>query len=236
MARSACVWLLLSTGGAYAAEPPPTISPASTPAEAGMVDIRDLVPDIEESIHYAGSDNFTGAPVDGYAAPRCYLRTSAAQALQRVETALRKDGMRLMVWDCYRPARAVQAFVRWAHDLADVRTKALHYPNLDKSALLGDYIAPISGHSKGATVDLTLMRCVPGGKGCLPLDMGTDFDFFDPLANTDSPTATPGQRANRQRLVKAMAAAGFVNYPQEWWHYTLPSAAEPGVIYDVPVE
>jgi D-alanyl-D-alanine dipeptidase len=198
-----------------------------------MSDIRSLAPGIAEDIRYAGSDNFTGAIVDGYMAPKCFLRTQAAEALARVESTLRKEGYGLRIWDCYRPARAVANFVRWAGDLADTRTKAVHYPNLGKAQLLGEYIAPVSGHSRGATVDLTLMRCT-GGR-CEPLDMGTDFDFFDPLAHTDAPAITANQRLNRQRLVRAMATEGFSNYPQEWWHYSLTPAAAPDMIYDVPV-
>lgn len=225
--------LALGAPGAHAADAPPRVSAARTTGEAGMVDIRQLIPGIDEAMQYAGPDNFTGSVVDGYEAPKCFLRTAAAQALTRVETTLRKDGYGLRVWDCYRPARAVANFVRWAGDLSDIRTKAAHYPNLSKDKLLGDYIAPVSGHSRGATVDLTLMRCT--GTRCEPLDMGTDFDFFDPRAHTDAPDITPAQRENRQRLLRAMAAQGFVNYPLEWWHYSLPSAAAPDLIYDVPV-
>jgi D-alanyl-D-alanine dipeptidase len=210
------------------------VSPARTPQEAGLTDIRSLAPDIAEDIRYATGDNFTGAPVDGYGAPRCFLRTAAAKALARVEATLRKDGFRLRVWDCYRPARAVAAFVRWASAPSDARAKAAHYPNLGKDKLLGEYIAPVSGHSRGATVDLTLMRC--DGAHCTPLDMGTDFDFFDPRAHTGDTGVTAEQRANRERLLRAMASEGFVNYPQEWWHYSLPSAAAIDTIYDVPVE
>lgn len=202
---------------------------------AGLVDIRSRVPDIAEDIRYAGSDNFVGAPVDGYRAPRCYLLPAAADALASVERQLRTQAMRLKVFDCYRPARAVRNFVRWAQDLSDERTKASHYPALDKRQLLGDYIAPVSGHSRGATVDVTLLDC-PGGHACAPVDMGTEFDFFDPLANTDSSLATVEQRQNRQRLKVAMEAAGFSNYSQEWWHYTLAMVPEPVLLYDVPIE
>ena len=190
-------WPLLACAlalSAQAAEAPPKVSPTRTPQEAGLTDIRSLVPDIAQDIHYATSDNFTGAPVDGYRAPKCFLRAAAAQALARVETNLRKDGYRLRLWDCYRPARAVAAFVRWAGDLSDTRTKAAHYPNLGKDKLLGEYIAPISGHSRGATVDLTLMRCE--ATRCTPLDMGTDFDVFDPRAHTDDAGVSAAQRAN----------------------------------------
>jgi D-alanyl-D-alanine dipeptidase len=217
------------------AEPPPSVSPAKTMAAAGMVDIRSLVPDIAENIHYAGSDNFTGASVPGYRAPKCFLLKPAAEALARVEHALRKQHMRLKIWDCYRPARAVAAFVRWAHD-SDTSTKAAHYPNVDKSKLLGEYIAPVSGHSRGATVDLTMMRCDEHARHCEPLDMGTHFDMFDPLAHTDSPQATAVQHVNRQRLLHAMAAQGFENYPAEWWHYTFTMHPQPTTLYDVPVQ
>jgi len=223
---------VLASSALLAAEPP-RLSPATTAAAAGMTSIRTLVPDIDEDIHYASADNFTGAVVDGYQAPACYLRTAAAQALARVESTLRAQGYRLRLWDCYRPARAVAAFVRWAGDLSDTRTKAAHYPNLDKGKLLGEYIAPVSGHSRGATVDLTLLHCA--GTTCQPLDMGTDFDFFDPRAHTDDPGIRPAQRANRRRLLEAMAAEGFVNYAPEWWHYSLPAAAVPDLIYDIPV-
>jgi|GEM_PF-1434286 len=154
----------------------PVTSPATTAEAAGLVDIRALVPDIAEDIKYAGSGNFVGVPVDGYTAPRCFLLRPAADALAKVERTLREDNLRLRIWDCYRPVRAVQHFVRWAEDVQDQRTKAAHYPNLDKGALLGDYIAPVSGHSRGATLDLTLMQCDDAGRDCKPLDMGTDCE------------------------------------------------------------
>ncbi|MGP1665262.1 MAG: M15 family metallopeptidase, partial [Rhodanobacter sp.] len=182
------------------------------------------------------SDNFTGAPVDGYAAPACLLLRPVAEALGRVEHDLRAHQLRLKIWDCYRPARAVANFVRWAEDLSEQRTKPQHYPALDKSALLGDYIAPISGHSRGATVDLTLQRCTAEGTDCTPLDMGTDFDFFDRSAHTDAPGVSAHQLANRHQLREAMAREGFRNYTLEWWHYTQIGEPTPHTIYDVPVQ
>lgn len=215
--------------------PTPEISSATTFAQAGLVDMRSLVPEIAQDIRYASTDNFVGVAIDGYRAPRCYLRESSALALRRVEMALREEGFRLQLFDCYRPARAVRHFVRWAGDLQDQRTKARHYPNLDKQTLLGEYIAPVSGHSRGATVDLTLLDCRAGAGQCRALDMGTEFDFFDARANTDSPDISAAQREHRERLLQAMARQGFRNYPQEWWHFSL--ASEPSqIIYDVPVE
>lgn len=218
------------------AQQPPALSPAKTAAAANLVDIRTLVPDIAEDIKYAGSDNFVGAPVDGYRAPRCFLLRPVAEALARVEHELRAQHLRLKLWDCYRPARAVANFVRWAHDLDDQRTKPQHYPALDKSKLLDGYIATVSGHSRGSTADLTVERCTTDDTRCEPLDMGTDFDFFDVRAHTDTPGITPQQRANRQLLRGAMARGGFRNYPMEWWHYTFTPEPTPHTIYDVPVQ
>lgn len=209
------------------------ISNAVSPAQAGLVDIRTLVPDIALDMRYAGSDNFVGERVEGYAAARCYLREQAANALQKAERSARAQGLRLKLFDCYRPVRSVAHFMRWASDAGDVRTKARHYPNLEKSALLGEYIAPVSGHSRAATVDLTLMDC--NSESCKPLDMGTDFDFFDTRANTLASGLSEAQRANRQRLLALMEAAGFRNYPMEWWHFTLVADTSK-VLFDVPIE
>jgi len=228
--------VLIALAGIAHADQVPILSPATSAAQANLVDIRTLVPDIAEDIKYAGRDNFVGAPVDGYLAPKCLLLRPVAEALTRVERELRARQLRLKIWDCYRPARAVAHFVRWAHDLADQRTKAQHYPALDKSQLLGDYIAPVSGHSRGATIDLTLQRCAADGTHCTALDMGTDFDFFDVRAHTDAPGITAAQHANRLLLREAMAREGFRNYPLEWWHYTLAPEPTPSTLYDVPVQ
>ena len=217
------------------AEAPPRVSAATTMDQAGMVDIRRLVPDMSQEIAYRGSDNFVGTPVEGYEAPRCWLKRDAAEALARVDADLRENNLRLRIYDCYRPTRAVAHFVRWAHDLDDQRTKHTHYPTLDKTGLLGEYIAPVSGHSRGRTVDLTVLRCDEKGGGCEPLDMGTSFDYFGTRANTDTPEVSAEQRANRHLLRDAMQAQGFANYPMEWWHYTLAVDGPPGELYDVPI-
>ncbi len=161
-------------------------------------------------IRYASANNFTGARVPGYEAPSCYLLAPVAKALAQVEQDLRADGLGLRIYDCYRPVRSVQAFMAWVNDPRER-----------------------SGHSRGATVDLGLLDCRSGR--CSPLDMGTDFDFFGPRAHTQTSGLSDAQQANRQQLVRAMAGRGFVNYPQEWWHYTLQPEPDPGTAYDVPV-
>lgn len=217
------------------AEAPPRVSAATTMEQAGMADIRSLVPDMSQEIAYRGSDNFVGAPVDGYEAPRCWLKRDAAEALARVDADLRERNMRLRIYDCYRPTRAVAHFMRWVQDLDDQRTKATHYPTLDKAQLLDGYIASVSGHSRGRTVDLTVLRCDEQGGACEPLDMGTRFDYFGTRANTDTAEVSAEQLVNRHLLRDAMQAHGFRNYPMEWWHYTLATDGPPGDLYDVPV-
>lgn len=223
---------LASTGCAQPARVP-LVSSAPTAEAAGMVSIRALVPDIHLDIRYAGSMNFVGVPITGYEAPRCYLLRPVAEALQRVEMALREQSLRLQIFDCYRPVRAVQHFMKWVGDPADQRTKADYYPNLTKSQLPGVYIARVSGHSRGATLDLTLMQC--DGNRCAALDMGTDFDFLDVRAHTDAADVTPLQRENRQRLRAAMEGGGFQNYALEWWHYSFKPEPSPDMAYDFPV-
>lgn len=232
-AATACAATPANVATPAPAKPTVQVSPATTAGQAGLVDVSTLAPDIRVEMRYAGSDNFTGAPVPGYEAKKCLLLKPVAEALAKVQADLRSQGLPLTIFDCYRPVRAVHAFVDWAHDLSDQRTKAEHYPNVDKSALLGPYIAETSGHSRGATVDLGLLRCE--AQNCTPLDMGAEFDLFDPRANTDDPGITAAQHANRKILLDAMKQHGFVNYPLEWWHFTFKPEPTPTTAYDVPV-
>lgn len=226
-------WALALVAVMGSAQAVPVISPANGPQQAGMRDVTTLAPGFELDMRYASSDNFTGRPVPGYDAPRCYLLDAPAQALARVQQALQAKGHALRLYDCYRPVRSVKSFVAWAHDPADQQAKARYYPNIDKPLLLEGYIAEYSGHSRGATVDLGLLDCRE--RPCVELDMGTGFDHFDLKAHTDSPDITAQQRDNRQRLLKAMQAEGFANYPMEWWHFTFKPEPTPDTAYDFPV-
>jgi len=227
----ACVlpWL-----GACASTPGVQVSPAQEAAEVDLVDAAGVVSGLRTEIRYASGNNFVGTPVTGYGASKCLLLAPVAQALARVQQDVEREGLSLKVFDCYRPVRAVQHFVRWAHDPTDQRTKAAYYPNLEKASLLDGYIAETSGHSRGATLDLTLVRCE--SDTCTELDMGTPFDFFDPRANTADPSITDEQGRNRERLVQAMARHGFQNYAMEWWHFTFRPEPTPRTAYDVPIQ
>jgi D-alanyl-D-alanine dipeptidase len=210
------------------------VSTATRLADVDLVDVGALIPDAQLEVRYAGSHNFVGTPVDGYEAPKCYLLRPVAEALVQVAADLRVQGYRLRLFDCYRPVRAVQHFVRWAHDLGDQRNKAEFYPNLDKSVLLDGYIAETSGHSRGATLDLGLDQC--SADACQSVEMGTGFDRFDTLANTDDPRIQGEPRAHRDLLRAAMQRRGFRNYPLEWWHYTFQPEPTPQTAYDIPVQ
>ncbi len=194
-----------------------TIPASDIPAD--FIDVNALAADIQVHMAYLGSANFVGAPVDGYAANKCYLQHNAAQALAKVQQLAAAQGYTLWVFDCYRPQRAVNHFMRWAADLTDTRTKAEYYPNLAKDQLVGEYIAEQSGHSRGSTVDLTLAAKDAAGNW-QPLDMGSAFDLFDPISNVGAAGITTVQQANRQRLETLMLSAGFKVYNMEWWHFT----------------
>ena len=231
-------------------------SPPSVGAEAmpkDFVYLTDIDPTIQQDMRYAGATNFTGSPVAGYDAPECVLVRPAAEALKRVQTEVRTKGFTLKVYDCYRPARAVASFVEWAKTPDDPKAKTVYYPNLPKSALFPDYIATRSSHSRGATMDLTLVPLAPseeaapqsGGACTAPqtgeapdgsLAMGTTFDCFDLKSHTIVPGLTEEERTNRTILVDAMQAQGFKNYPKEWWHFTLEGEPYPDTIFDFPIE
>ncbi|WP_306324268.1 MULTISPECIES: M15 family metallopeptidase [unclassified Streptomyces] len=225
-------------------------------APKDFVALHDVDPTIIQEMRYYTAHDFVGERVDGYKKPMCLLTRPAAQALHRAQLGLLKEGYSLKVYDCYRPQRAVDHFVRWAKDLDDQRMKAEFYPRVDKTRLFADgYIAEKSGHSRGSTLDLTVVKLpaqptrpyVPGEKltPCYgpkeerfpdnSLDMGTGFDCFDTLAHTDDPRIKGVQRANRDLLRDALGAQGFVNLPEEWWHYTYKPELFPDTYFDFPI-
>lgn len=215
----------------------------------GFVRLSDIAPDIRQDMRYHGANNFVGRPIDGYEAAECVLAEPAARALARVQAALEGENLTLVVFDCYRPQRAVDDFVAWARD-DDRSMKARFYPNVVKDRLFEDgYIAERSGHSRGATVDLALARADGGvlddpARSCTEgwgaaetalLDFGTAFDCFDTLSHTKDPRIGSEARSNRAFLVDLMAANGFENYALEWWHFTYQPEPHPETYFDFPV-
>lgn len=223
----ACSLWLAACGGGAPREPKPPPGPP-------LLAIADLDDTIVEEIRYAGPDNFTGAPVPGYEAPRCLLTEPAARALVAVQADLRAVGMGLQVFDCYRPQRAVAHFVRWAA-AGGARSDETYHPRVPRSELVArGYIAATSAHSRGAAVDLTLVSLDSWG-GATPLDMGTGVDFFDERSHADSTEVSPEARENRRVLREAMQRRGFQPLPQEWWHFTWQPEPYPDRSFDVPV-
>lgn len=200
------------------------------PRPPAFVDAADLIPGLVVDMRYFGTRNFVGTRVDGYEAPVCLLTQQAATALAAVQRDLKPRGLGLKVFDCYRPARGVRHFVRWARE-ADNSTKAEFYPHVAKTNLFREgYISSRSGHSRGSTVDLTLVKLT----GNEELDMGTPFDFLSPQAGMNGKVSAEA-RANRKILADAMRARGFIPYEKEWWHFTLRHEPFPNSYFDFPV-
>jgi len=192
-----------------------------------FVSVADVDPSIHVEIRYAGAHNFMGRPIPGYRAPKCLLTEPAARALVEVQKELATQHRTLRVYDCYRPQKAVDAFVVWARDPNDVRMKSEFYPKVDKSELFAKgYIAEKSGHSRGSTLDVTIED----------MDFGTPYDFFDPLAHTLSPDVSPAQHANRILFKELMEKHGFKGLREEWWHFTLVNEPYPNTYFDDNVE
>ncbi|HEX9079353.1 MAG TPA: M15 family metallopeptidase [Desulfuromonadaceae bacterium] len=212
---------------------PSLAEPAPARLPDGFTYCESVIPDIRTDLRYATTHNFVGDRIEGYRQPRCILTRKAALALRDVQDELRPFGLGLKVFDAYRPQRAVDHFVRWAHNLTDTRMKAEFYPGVEKAHLFrDDYIAARSGHSRGSTVDVTIVSL----RGGTELDMGTGFDFFGPESWPACPAMTAQARANRLLLQGVMKRHGFRPYAREWWHFTLETEPFPTTYFDVPVE
>jgi len=198
----------------------------------GFVYIDELIPDAILEVRYYSTDNFVGNRIDGYLAPKVILTIEAAETLVVVADELRLKGLLLKIFDGYRPQQAVDHFIRWADDEGDQKMKNKFYPEVDKKDLfrLG-YIARRSGHSRGSTVDLTLVDIDSGEE----LDMGGGFDYFGDLSHHDTDLITEEQLQNRTILREIMEKHGFLAYSEEWWHYTLENEPYPEIYYDFPV-
>ena len=198
----------------------------------GFVNITDIVPDAILEPRYYSTYNFIGDRIDGYEEPALLLTREAAAALKKASDALKEKGLRMKLFDAYRPQQAVDHFVRWSLDLADTRMKAVFYPQEDKALLTErDYIAKRSGHSRGSTVDLTLFDDASGKE----LDMGGPFDFFGALSHPDYRGITQWQYANRMLLRETMLGADFRPLESEWWHFTLKNEPYPDTYFTFPV-
>ena len=186
--------------------------------DENFVDIKNEILDIIVDVPYAREDNFLGETVDGYNASKCYLTKKACINLKKVQEEANRFGLCIKVFDSYRPKRAVDHFIRWAKDPLKTKMKKKYYPHIDKKDLIPlGYLSANSAHSRGSTLDLTLVKLDDRNE----LDMGTYFDFFDPRSNTTNIEISFTARKNRLLLKSLMEKYGFVNFYMEWWHFTL---------------
>ncbi|MBQ6534026.1 MAG: M15 family metallopeptidase [Opitutales bacterium] len=197
----------------------------------GFAKIYTEIDDAVYDIRYYSSYNFTGNKIRGYKAPVAYMTKEALRALAAAAADLRERGYRLLIWDAYRPQKAVDNFVEWINNPNDEGDRGF-YPNLKKAELLtGNYVAAKSGHSRGSTVDLTLIK-----RDGSFVDMGGAFDFFGETSHADCDKITPEQKKNRKILRDAMEKAGFVGVESEWWHFTLKNEPYKDTYFDFDVE
>jgi D-alanyl-D-alanine dipeptidase len=218
----------------------PAAASAGSTLPKGFVYLREVDRSIVQDIRYAGSHNFVGRPIKGYLAAECILSQPAATALKSVQARLAAKDLSLIVWDCYRPKRAVDDFWQWSRDPARTEMKAEFYPRADKQSLFASgYLAIRSAHSRGSAVDLGIVPsafshapqsgALPPLKPCIApdrfvdgtIDFGTGYDCLDVLGATSNPRVGAVASANRQMLRAAMRDAGFRPYFREWWHFEL---------------
>jgi len=199
----------------------------------GFIYAEDVIPDLEVELRYFTSNNFVGQPIEGYHSNKLILTLESARALKLVHEALQEQNLCLKVYDGYRPQSAVNHFIKWARDLDDTINKHTFYPDVKKRNLFKDeYIASKSGHSRGSTLDLTI---IDGNTG-IPLDMGSAYDFFGQESWIDYTNITEKQKINRQLLQRFMLKFGFRNYPKEWWHFTLKGEPFRDTYFDFAVK
>jgi D-alanyl-D-alanine dipeptidase len=194
--------------------------------------VDELVSGIRWDAKYATWDNFTGKPVDGYEANRIVAAKALCTALADAREAAASRGFGLLLWDGYRPQRAVDCFLRWSKQPENGRTKLRHYPNIDRADMVQKgYVAARSGHSRGSSVDLTLFDLATGELTA----MGGDYDLMDPISHHGAKGITQVEAANRDHLRSVMEACGFHSYKYEWWHYTLKAEPYPATYFDFPI-
>ncbi|PCI35498.1 MAG: peptidase M15 [Flavobacteriaceae bacterium] len=198
----------------------------------GFVYVDELIPNIALDLRYTSFNNFVGQPIEGYQKARCILSLKATEALKKAQISLNKKDLGLLIYDSYRPQQAVNHFMRWAKNTNDTLMKQHYYPGVKKKNLFKEqYIATRSGHSRGSTIDVTLINLKTG----IVLDMGSPFDFFGPESWVSNRNLTAIQIANRQLLQSTMKQFNFRNYPKEWWHFTLCWEPFPKTYFDFPV-
>lgn len=201
----------------------------------GFVYVKEFIPSIEIELRYFDTNNFVGKPIEGYIKPKAIISKKAARQLKKVQKELLKKQLGLKIFDAYRPQKAVNHFVNWAKQLNDTLNKQSFYPNVKKQHLFKeDYIALRSGHTRGSTVDITIIDLSSAEKK--ELDMGSSYDFFGEISWVNYAKLTTKQLSNRAMLQNIMRKHKFAHYPKEWWHFTLKNEPFPTTYFDFDIE
>jgi D-alanyl-D-alanine dipeptidase len=200
--------------------------------EPGFVFLDEVLRGVRWDAKYATWDNFTGRPVDGYEVNRVVGSHALADALQEATTRAAALGFGLLLWDGYRPQRAVNRFLQWSAEPEDGRTKRRFYPRIDRAAMFANgYVARRSGHSRGSAIDLTLYRLDTGELAA----MGGRHDLMDPRSHHGAEGVSGIEAQNRRSLCSIMEGSGFESYDCEWWHYALRDEPHPDSYFDFPI-
>ena len=201
----------------------------------GFVYLTNVIPSIELELRYFGHHNFIGIPIDGYNQEKGIITEKTAKSLKRIQHKLNKRQLGLKIYDAYRPQKAVNHFARWAKNLNDTLKKNEYYPNVKKENLFKEeYIAYRSGHSRGSTVDITIIDLSTPEKK--ELDMGSSYDFFGHESWVSYTNLSKEQLGNRLFIQEIMKKNNFKNYTQEWWHFTLKNEPFPNTYFDFSIE
>lgn len=199
----------------------------------GFVYLNNIDKTIQSELRYITNNNFIGKPIDGYKENVVIVSLPTAIALHKIQTQLLKDSLSLKIFDAYRPQQAVDHFARWAKQLNDNLMKKQYYPDVKKSQLFNKgYIASKSGHTRGSTVDLTIVDLKTGKA----LDMGSNYDFFGAISHPFSKKINKQQQKNRMLLREIMLNHNFKPYENEWWHFTLKNEPFPNTYFDFPIK
>jgi D-alanyl-D-alanine dipeptidase len=200
--------------------------------EPGFVFLDEVLPGVRWDAKYATWDNFTGTPVQGYEVNRVVGSEALARGLQEATTRAAALGFGVLLWDAYRPQRAVDRFLQWSGQPEDGRTKQRFYPNIDRAEMFtSGYVAPRSGHSRGSAVDLTLYRLDTGELA----PMGGGHDLMDERSHHGARGISAVEARNRRTLCAVMEDSGFARYDCEWWHYALRDEPHPDTYFDFPI-
>ncbi|CAF2145660.1 unnamed protein product [Rotaria magnacalcarata] len=223
----------------------------------GFVYVPDIIPDIQISLRYASNENFMGHIVNGYLSNVSIITRAAAIGLKQAQLLAKDNGYELVIYDGYRPQKSVNQFMNWTQNLNDSQIKKnFYYPRINKEdAFKLGYIAEKSGHTRGSTIDLTLILFGKHVQNPLKpiernltdnftilylddgtIDMGSSFDLFDEASHTNSTLVNRTYQENRIILKNIMEQAGFTNYDKEWWHYTLNNEPFPNTYFDFDID